>query len=222
MCGRYTIVTPVSELEARFIARFEGSLEPNYNAAPTQMLPIITVDDPYRLKLARWGLVPAWAKDISIGSKMTNARAETLEEKPSFRNLIFSHRCLVPADGFYEWKGEAGAKQPYRITREDGKLMAFAGLYDIWKNNGQDLLTYAIITTEAHGPMRDIHERMPLILNGHQEHLWMEAGDEDYMIRDIIRTPPRVSLAFTPVSKAVNNARNNEPSLFSPDACGSK
>ena len=169
MCGRFVGYRDLEALKAHFpIDRVEAEISPNYNMAPTQMIPaIVRQDNVNILRMFRWGLVPFWAKDPSIGNKMINARSETVDAKPSFKNAFKKRRCLIPADGFYEWKGPKGSKQPVFITLTDGEPFGFAGLWEIWDDKGkaeEPLYTCTIITTEAGSVMKDIHHRMPVIL----------------------------------------------------------
>lgn len=196
MCGRYSLARPIESVMTRFEVQPTGPLEPNTNASPTQALPIITSEEPHLLVQAQWGLVPGWAKDLSMGNKMFNARSETLEEKPSFRSLVGRRRCLVPADGFYEWKAEGGRKQPYRIAPAQGGLFAFAGLWDVWAGPSGEhaYMTFTIITTEANRQMRELHERMPLILERGQEALWLNRRTAPDAIRNLIHRQPGMEL----------------------------
>lgn len=168
MCGRYSITTPVEGMRRVFGFPERPNLEPRYNLAPTQSAPIVRLGEDGRRHLAslRWGLIPSWAKEAAIGSKLINARSETLAEKPSFRGPLKSRRCLVPADGFYEWLKTDAGKQPYRIALADGGVFAFAGLWDRWALPGQDAVeSFTIITTAANELLSPIHDRMPVMLD---------------------------------------------------------
>lgn len=185
MCGRYTMHTDVDKLIEQLKLNFvEIELTPRYNIAPTQDVPVIVETEKGRsVKAFRWGLVPHWATDVSIGNKMINARAETLAEKPSFRSLIKSHRCLIPADGFYEWqKGEGKTKTPYFIHRKDEEPFAFAGLWAEWQEKSTDtppIQTCTIITTSANELMEPLHHRMPVILPPDAREEWLNPDNED-------------------------------------------
>ena len=176
MCGRYTVISPAPALAKRFTAQEVGEPVPNYNAAPSQALPIITNAAPGQIQLVRWGLVPAWSRDPAGGPKPINARAETLAEKPSFRQLLARRRCLVLADSFYEWQATERGKIPHRILLKSEEPFAFAGLWDEWvdKASGEVHPTFTIITTEPNELMAKLHNRMPVILPGPEaEHAWL-------------------------------------------------
>jgi putative SOS response-associated peptidase YedK len=219
MCGRFVSYRDLEALRAHFpIDRVEATLTPNYNVAPTQMIPaIVRQDNENILRMFRWGLVPFWAKDPSIGNKMINARSETVDAKPSFKNAFRKRRCLIPADGFYEWKGPKGSKQPVFITLPDGEPFGFAGLWEIWDDKGkaeEPLYTCTIITTEAGSVMKDIHHRMPVILKPEAFEEWIKAGTPLETLKEIISTHTHKDLVFRPVSKAVNSVQNNSADLI--------
>jgi putative SOS response-associated peptidase YedK len=219
MCGRFVGYRDLEALKAHFpIDRVEATLTPNYNVAPTQMIPaIVRQDDENVLRTFRWGLVPFWAKDPSIGNKMINARSETVDAKPSFKNAFRKRRCLIPADGFYEWKGPKGSKQPVFITLPDGEPFGFAGLWEIWDDKGkaeEPLYTCTIITTEAGSVMKDIHHRMPVILKPEAFKDWIKADTPLETLKEIISTHTHKDLVFRPVSKAVNSVQNNSADLI--------
>lgn len=219
MCGRFTIFTEVDELIIRYIIENSAvdKYAPKYNAAPMQMIPaVIAGQGGNRLGMLRWGLVPSWSKDPKIGSMMINARAETLTEKPAFNRLLSSRRCIIPANGFYEWKKSGGSKQPYRIVLRDDDVFSFAGLYDIWADaNGDKLSTCTIITTEPNALMADIHNRMPVILRREDEAEWLNRDNRDVPALQALLEPydPSKMRAY-PVSAAVGNVRNNYPELL--------
>lgn len=176
MCGRYTIITPAPGLARRFGAKEAASPAPNFNAAPSQALPIITNSMPGQIQLVRWGLVPAWSRDPASGPKPINARAETLAEKPSFRQLLARRRCLVLADSFYEWQATERGKIPHRILLKSEEPFAFAGLWDEWLDRATGELhpTFTIVTTEPNELMARLHNRMPVILPGLEaERAWL-------------------------------------------------
>jgi len=219
MCGRFVSYRDLEALRAHFpIDRVEATLTPSYNVAPTQMIPaIVRQDDENVLRTFRWGLVPFWAKDPSIGNKMINARSETVDAKPSFNNAFKKRRCLIPADGFYEWKGPKGSKQPVFITLPDGEPLGFAGLWEIWDDKGkaeEPLYTCTIITTEASSVMKDIHHRMPVILKPEAFKEWIKADTPLETLKEIISTHTHKDLVFRPVSKAVNSVQNNSADLI--------
>ncbi|KAA9333112.1 SOS response-associated peptidase [Hymenobacter busanensis] len=221
MCGRYTFTTPAPTAEKRFDAGFADPAPTTYNAAPSQQLPIITNHDPGRIHLLNWGLVPAWTKDLRQAPKPINARAETLPEKPSFRQLLQRRRCLVLADSFYEWQQLAGRKTPYRILREDEQPFAFAGLWDEWadRSTGEVVPTFTIITTEPNELMAKLHNRMPVILpNRAAELAWLDdntsAADHQALLRPL---PDGVLKAYA-VTTRVNSPAHNDPSVLEPAA----
>ena len=214
MCGRFSLTVNESELNLRFeLAGGDAPYVPRYNGAPTQLLAVITGENPDKLSYYRWGLIPPWAKDISIGNKMINARAETLTEKPSFRAPLYSRRCLVPADGFYEWQQDAG-KQPFRIVVKSNPVFAMAGLWERWKSpEGSVTDSFTIITTEANDFMKPIHSRMPVILKPQDEKTWLSGSNPDE-IRMLLKPYSSGDMDAFRVSKLVNSARNNGPEVW--------
>lgn len=215
MCGRY--VTPDEALIERYW-HLGSRNAPNpfggsYNAAPTQMLPIVRVFDSGErmVTLMRWGLIPSWAKDQADGAKMINARAETIREKPAFKAAYRARRCIVPARGFYEWRNGPSGKQPYYVTRSDGDPMAFAGLWERWQPDGKDAVeSYAIITTAANEAMAQLHDRMPAILGECGWEAWLMDHDPYEMLQPC---PPEW-LAMHPVSSRVNSPGNDDAGLI--------
>ncbi|QXE02896.1 SOS response-associated peptidase [Terribacillus sp. DMT04] len=219
MCGRFTLLTPWEELLRTFDAVSEiESLEPSYNIAPTQQIAAIIHDGKKRkLGSLRWGLIPPWAPDKKIGSKMINARAETLQEKRSFKKAFQKQRCLIPADSFYEWKTEDGKKQPMRIQHKDKTPFAFAGLWEKWQDDdGSSIYTCTIITTEANSFMQQIHHRMPVILPAHSQDIWLDRYEQDTEALQQILKPFSEELTAYPVSTLVNSPRNNREELINP------
>ncbi len=215
MCGRYSLTTPLESVEQLFAFDARPNLAARYNIAATQPVPILRDGASGRRELAlvRWGLVPSWAKGMAAGAPLINARAETVAQKPSFRNAFKRRRCLIPADGFYEWRVvQDGPKQPYRIAMADNALFAFAGIWEHWQTaEGSELESCAIVTTEANGQVRDIHHRMPVILSleDHEQWLSAEPGEAAMLMR-----PYGGALVAYPVSRAVNKIRNDDPSLW--------
>lgn len=222
MCGRFTLTAELNALRRRFLALAEDvSLNrPRFNIAPTQNMPVIRHEKEGRkIRELRWGLIPRWAKEASIGQRMINARSETLAEKPSFRPLLHRRRCLVPADGYYEWcKTETGKKQPYRIIVGDGELFAFAGLWDRWVSpEGRAVESFTIITTRANEKLSGIHHRMPVILPRSAEDLWLDPGVRDPdLLRQLLVPYPDESVRFYPVSTLVNSPRNDTEACIRP------
>lgn len=211
MCGRYTLITDISRIAESFGVAPTLEAQPRYNIAPTQDIVTIRNDGGAQMSLMRWGLIPAWAKDETIGSRMINARAETLAEKPSFRNLLRSRRCLVVADGFYEWQGEGKHKTPMYITLQDDQPFAFAGLWDLWKSpEGYQVQSCTIVTTEPNELMASIHNRMPAILRPKSYEDWLNPQlRDDHVLTHLLKPYPTELMKARPVSKLVNNPRND-------------
>jgi putative SOS response-associated peptidase YedK len=229
MCGRFVATSPPDELAAYFgaTAAPEAALAPNYNVAPTQdVLAVVEHDGERHLDAFHWGLIPSWAKDARIGSRMINARAETLAEKSAFKKPFATRRCLVPADGFYEWKkltsGAKPKKQPMFIRRADGLPLAFAGLWSVWRGpdrGDEPLRSLTIVTTSPNAVMAPVHDRMPAILAEDRWATWLDRGNDDVAALGRLLVPaPDDLLTLTPVSTLVNSVRNNGPELLEPDA----
>ena len=222
MCGRYALYRDIEQLKTRFpIDRVESETTPSYNVAPNQKVSVIIYrEESNILDKLHWGLVPFWAKDTKIGYKMINARQETVSSKPSFREAFKKRRCLIPADGFYEWYGTKGQKQPVFITLPGGKPFAFAGLWETWQDKAEPESVYrscTIITREAVGTLRKIHDRMPLILAPEAYAAWMEPGKDGVeSLLDILSWGSVADFSFYPVSKQVNAVRNNGPDNIEP------
>ncbi|MBK9150972.1 MAG: SOS response-associated peptidase [Saprospiraceae bacterium] len=221
MCGRSSLTKTEKEIEQRFHATFYSEeLErynplPNYNVAPTQYHPVITDEDPEHLHLYKWGLIPFWSKDAKSGYKMINAKLETLEEKPTFRNLVKTRRCLVPMDGFYEWMHKEGHKIPYRICTKDREIFAAAGLWEIWKDtSGNEIRTFTIITCPANDAIQPLHDRMPAILSRDHEKLWISRDISGHEALQLLIPYPSDLMHIYRVSEKVNNVRINEPELI--------
>ena len=221
MCGRYVLEAP-EDLSERFqLRQLAIQLPHTWNAAPTNVLPVIveSQEGEREAQLMQWGLIPRWAKP---GGKKPmapiNARAETINEKPMFRNLVKRNRCLVPANGFYEWKNLGDHKQPYYITVPDDPLFAFAGLYDTYTNDeGEETGTYTIITTVPNELMSTLHNRMPVILHSQDEEEWLDPEVTDPLQVERLLVPyPSAEMEAVPVSRKVGNTRNNGPDLIEP------
>ena len=212
MCGRFSIFADPERLAERFDASLpEEGLRPRYNAAPTQNLPVILNEDERHIQLLRWGLVPFWAEDPAIGSRMINARSETLAEKPSFRTPLKKRRCLVLADGFYEWQKTPDGKVPMRITLKTSEPFAMAGLWETWKEPTGDLLrTFTIITTSPNDLLEPIHNRMPVILPREHEAIWLDNDADQGIWLDMLRPYPAELMTAYPVSKRVNYVGNDD------------
>ena len=220
MCGRYTLTVPLPDLVDVFDVAPPGFHHaPRYNIAPTQEAPVVAWDSGgRRMGLLRWGLVPSWARDPGMGSRLINARSETVAEKPSFRQAFRKRRCLVPADGFYEWRQEGGSpagkgsKQPYWIYRATREPFAFAGLRERWAPpEGDPLHTFTILTTESTEVVRGIHPRMPVILEPGAWDLWLQPGASSEELLGLLVPSAPEDLRAHPVSTLVNSPRHDGP-----------
>lgn len=219
MCGRYSFAKPDGIYERFGLGQVESELRPRYNIAPTQPVPVVIHQNGMNcLHMLRWGMIPHWAKDVSIGNKLINARAETLEKKPSFRKSLEQKRCLVLADGFYEWKKEGHGKKPYRITLQDGNPFAFAGLWDSWlSSTGQTINSCTIITTSPNKLMEPIHDRMPVILPRDLESIWLDENVTSSREAKGLLTPfPAEMMAAYEVAPMVNSPHNDSPECMAP------
>ncbi len=212
MCGRYALHASPEVLALQFGLASVPAFAPRYNIAPTSQVLVVRQDG---AAMVKWGLVPRWAKDPSIGTRMNNARAETVAEKPSFREAFRRRRCLIPASGFFEWKLEGRLKQPYYIHPAAGELLAFAGLWERWEGPGGPLETCAVITTEPNAVMAPIHERMPVILDPADYRAWLSGT---VPLRPLLKPCAPARIAAHRVSRAVNGARRDDPGLVEPEA----
>ena len=194
----------------------ESLQDAHYNAAPSQNLPVITNQQPNVLQFFSWGLQPFWAKDSKSVKRSINARSETLTEKPMFRTLLKSKRCLVPADGFFEWKKTEQGKVPHRIMLKSEELFSFAGLWDEWtdKQTGEVLHTFNIITTDANDLVRPIHNRMPVILSPEAEELWLDENEPQEELLSLLEPCKSDEMKVFPVSPLVNSPQNNIPEVL--------
>ena len=217
MCGRFSFSPLAKIIEDRFDVKVDSSYKPRFNSAPTQNLAVITNEQPGRLCFFRWGLVPFWAKDSKIGNRMINTKAETISEKPSFRNAFKKRRCLVPADSFYEWKKITSSdKIPYRIMMKDQSLFAMAGIWETWKSpEGSDLHTFSIITTSPNRLMENIHDRMPVILHPDDEKRWL-SETESPELESLLKPFDENLMTAYPVSKLVNSPTNDVEKIHEP------
>jgi putative SOS response-associated peptidase YedK len=219
MCGRYTLSTPAGRLAEEFQLDSTAEISPSYNVAPTQQVAAVVEDEGgRRLEMFRWGLVPSWAEDPEIGSRMINARSETAPEKPSFRRSFRGRRCLIAADGFYEWKRENGGKQPYYFRMQDGRPFAFAGLWESWEKGDGTLRTCAILTTRANSVLEGIHDRMPVILPHDAYNAWLDPDADREELGELMIPYPNDDLETYPVSRFVNSPRNNDERCIEPAA----
>jgi putative SOS response-associated peptidase YedK len=221
MCGRFTLTMDPDHLQAAFPwATIPGDFNPRFNIAPSQPVAVIPNTGDNILTMYKWGLIPSWSKDPSIGDRMINARAETLSEKPSFRNALRRRRCLILADGFYEWKQvpSSKSKQPVFIQMKDGRPFAFAGLWEIWSApDGSEIRSCTIITTQPNSLVESIHNRMPAILTPENYSIWLKVGDQpaDEMLKLLLPYPADEMIAY-PVSRLVNTPQYDSPELIKP------
>jgi putative SOS response-associated peptidase YedK len=217
MCGRFVLMTPGKDLAERFGLEEIPDLEPRYNIARTQMVAIIRLNPETlqrRLVIVKWGLIPFWAKDKSIGNRLINARAESASGKPAFRSAFKSKRCLVPADGYYEWKKmKGGQKQPYLARNADGSPFAFAGLWEKWQAPEDQIIeSCTILTTDANDLTQPIHDRMPVILKRGEYDLWLDPEVKDpNLLKPLLRPYPSEEMTVEPVSPKVNKATYDAP-----------
>lgn len=224
MCGRYTLTAVEQQLVEEFELDELESLPPRYNIAPTQVAPVVHVtkeNGRRELAMHKWGLIPHWTKDPTIGNRMINARAETAAEKPAFREAMKRQRCLVPCTGFYEWKvlnpgAKKPAKQPYYIRRHDNGVFAFAGLWDRWRSpDGEAVDSFTILTTEPNELMRELHDRMPVIIPRDEYGAWLDHQLLDAeRLATLLRPCPAGELVAHPVSTRVNNPRFDDPACI--------
>lgn len=223
MCGRYSFFTPLPEAEKTLgvYAAYQPDWQPQYNAAPSMTMPVITNELPDMIQFLRWGLVPRWAHDITVGSKMINTRRESIEEKPGFRFIFKYRRCLVLADGYYEWmptpkipargKTPKIRKQPYRIYLPNNELMLLAGL---WEERADNLRTFSIITCPANDDLRHLHERMPVILNHAAARRWLQNDVTPDELIKLLQPAPNGLLKYYPISTLVNSPSYNQPDVI--------
>ena len=221
MCGRYRLSRRKQLIEEYFETENEVDWEPRYNIAPSQPVGIIRQDPskPERhFSLARWGLIPSWATDSSIGFKTINARAETVADKPAFRDAFVSRRCLLPADGFFEWSRRGKEKQPFHFGMQDDSLFAFAGLWDRWKDpSGTVIESCTVLTTTPNSLLTDVHDRMPVILRRDNYDLWLDPGFKDVKALAEVLAPFDASLMRSfPVSSRINAVANDDPACVVP------
>jgi putative SOS response-associated peptidase YedK len=223
MCGRFTLTKPVPVLAEFFL--FPDSAapqEPRYNIAPTQAVAVVRApagSHHRELAFLRWGLIPSWATDPAIGNRLINARAETVAEKPAFRSAFRQRRCLVLADGFYEWQRQGNKKQPYYFRMRDGQPFAFAGLWERWEDQGKPVETCTLLTTEANDVLRPVHERMPVILEPDTHDRWLDpAVQKAELLKPLLHPYRSEAMIGYPVSALVNNPRNESPKCVEPAA----
>lgn len=217
MCGRYSFAVEDALILERFGIRVRTAIyKARYNCAPTQRMPVIANDSPDTMKFFRWGLIPSWAKELSIGNRLINARAETLAEKPSFKHAFLNRRCLVPATGFFEWK-RGTEKIPYHIRLKSGEPFCFAGLWDKWTaGDGEIVHSFTIVTTSPNPLMEQIHDRMPVILPREEEQRWISSQPDLLSLSELLKPYPGNLMEAFAVSKLVNSASNDLPQVLEP------
>jgi putative SOS response-associated peptidase YedK len=220
MCGRYTLQTPSPALADLFQLPLFPDQPPRYNIAPTQPVAIVrraSSGDGREAALLRWGLIPGWANDPTIGNRLINARAETVAEKPSFRSAFAQRRCLVPADGFYEWQTQKGKKQPFYFRLRSGGPFAFAGLWERWAGEEEIIESCSLLTTEANELVRPVHERMPVVLAVVEHERWLDPQPQPPgSLQALLRPYPAAEMVADPVGFRVNNPRNDDPTCVTP------
>ena len=213
MCGRFTLTIEASDLQQEFgLEDIPVDWRPRYNIAPSQPVAVISNDQPKTIRMMRWGLIPSWAKDKSIGDRMINARAETLADKPSFKRAFSQQHCLILADGFYEWLREGGKKSavPYYFHLKTGRTFAFAGLWELWRSETENIYSCTIITCEANSLVAPIHDRMPVILDEKSRLSWLMPGKiSEY--QGLLKPFLAENMETFPVSPLVNNPANDAP-----------
>ncbi|MDZ4779452.1 MAG: SOS response-associated peptidase [Planctomycetia bacterium] len=221
MCGRFTLRSPAGVIVAQFGLRELAELAARYNIAPTQQVLAIRADDASRAwqpVWLRWGLIPSWAKDEKIGAQLMNARSETIAEKPSFRAAFKQRRCLIVADGFYEWQKSGRAKLPFHIRRRDQQPFAFAGLWERWRGGDGLVESCTIITTAANDLLRPLHERMPVILAPPDYGTWLAPTAKPEELQPLLASIDTPELEIVPANPIVNSARHDSPDCLQPPA----
>jgi putative SOS response-associated peptidase YedK len=215
MCGRFQLSVKGKEISERFNTEvFDDMYKPSYNCAPTQRLPVITNTEPDKLQFFHWGLIPSWAKDTRIAVKMINSRSETIMDKPAFKKAFVSRRCLVPANGFYEWKQQGKNKVPYRFFLKNETLFAMAGIWESWYDSANNVLhSFSVITTQANKLMEQVHHRMPVILGKKHESIWL-SDEKPVELMKLLQPFPEDLMECYTVSPRINSARNDGASLI--------
>ncbi|MFC0239406.1 SOS response-associated peptidase [Rhodopseudomonas telluris] len=219
MCGRFVITSAPAAIREAFAYVDQPNFPARYNIAPTQPIPVVILDGgARRFRLMRWGFLPSWVKDPKAFALVINARAETVFEKPAFRNAIRRRRCLVPTDGYYEWRAIGSRKQPYFIQPQGGGPIGFAGVWETWVgSNGEELDTVAIVTTAAEGRMTELHDRVPVTIAPDDYACWLDADETDVEgVAGLLRSPPDGLFVWCAVSSAVNRVANDNPQLILP------
>lgn len=216
MCGRFSQTKSKQDIKKRFnVKKVADDVIPFFNIAPDLNVPVILSDSPDEVTVARWGLVPSWAKEEKSSYSMINARAETLLEKPAYKRLVKNRRCLVIADSFYEWKKTDGKKKPYRIMLNNDDLFAFAGLWDVWEKEGKKITSCTIITISPNKLVASIHDRMPVILDPGDEKNWLTVDPPAQALK-LLHAYPVDRMKLYAISTAVNNPSNNFEDIVTP------
>jgi putative SOS response-associated peptidase YedK len=218
MCGRFSIAKTKDQISTRFQVRVPKEYSLRYNVAPMQSIAVITSANPNTLQFFKWGLVPNWSLDQSTAINMINARSETITEKIPFKHCIKNQRCLIPADGFFEWKKEGKSKKPMRFTLDDKDLFAFAGLWDRWENKetGEGINTCTILTTQANRLVSPIHDRMPVILRKDLERLWIAEDINDMQVQSLLKPYDPTLMYSYEVHRDINNTKNDTSQCIEP------
>jgi len=219
VCGRFTLTSSGEEIARSFELQNAPRLRPRYNIAPSQEIAAVREEGGRRLlEPHRWGLIPSWAKDPAIGNRLINARSETAAQKPSFRNAMRSRRCIVPADGFFEWSGRGPERRPFLIRMRDSRPFGIAGLWERWTGEGGEVIeSCTLLTCEANRVVRELHQRMPVILEPRSFGRWLDPGQrEAAAVADLLVPCPEDWLDVVPVSRHVNNASNDDPACLTP------
>ncbi|KAB8319859.1 SOS response-associated peptidase [Tolypothrix campylonemoides VB511288] len=221
MCGRFTLSQTAEAIYQTFHVNKILSLEPQYNIAPTQMVAAVLYNPETKqreFEKLRWGLIPSWAKDLGMGAKLINARAETVGEKPAFRSAFKHRRCLVVADGFYEWQTKEGKKQPFYFHLQERKPFGFAGLWEQWRSpQGEEITSCTILTTKCNELLQPIHERMPVILQPQDYDLWLDPQVQTpEPLQQLLHPYPSEAMMAYPVSTMVNSPKHNSPDCIKP------
>jgi putative SOS response-associated peptidase YedK len=213
MCGRYSFSHSKDKIEKRFGIKVEEPWKPRYNIAPTQEMPVVTNKNPKEFSIFKWGFIPNWSLDESVAANLINARSETVFTKAPFKHAIKEQRCLIPADGYFEWKKEGKLKVPYRITLNSDDAFTFAGIWDSWErpSDGEIINTYTILTTSSNKLLREIHERMPVILSKDLEKYWLDNKLSDTDINELMKPFDQDQMNFYKVNKIVNSTGYDIP-----------
>jgi putative SOS response-associated peptidase YedK len=219
MCGRYLLISPVEAMRKFFDVGGLLNLPPRYNIAPTQDAPVVRLDQQGRRELIpmRWGLVPLWAKDLSMGARAINARAESIDQKPAFRDAFERRRCLVPSDGFFEWEKKGKLRQPWRIGPAEDGLMALAGVWERWRApDGGVVRSYAVVTTDANELVAPLHDRMPVVIPPERFAEWLDPETPREELKRLLRPYPAERMRAYPISRRLNDVRNDDADCIEP------